>query len=215
MRHSHILTECRSHTLTPPFCILRAVLYQTVELELQCSTFSQSCDSGFAQCVQARVRLRRRRRPGKVRRWDSPSPDCHLSSEELQHCSRRKRTGVSSVHILVNLFLLISMIWLKFAWGWHGFRKLWPWSDEMYFLFKYEQLSCSAQIWNDARFVIFNISFLHWPFLTHPRYCTSGLRGYNDDWSGGGNIANWSHGRGDLDTWPCQGLARTLWTGLK
>ena len=95
MRHSHILTECRSHTLTPPCCILRAVLYQTVELELQCSTFSQSCDSVFAQCVQARVRLRRRRRPGKVRRWDSPSPDCHLSSEELQHCSRRKSTGSS------------------------------------------------------------------------------------------------------------------------
>ena len=60
-----------------------------------------------------------------------------------------------------------------------------------------------------------NILFLHCPFPTHPRYCTSGLRDYNDDWSGGGNIANWSHGRGDLDTWPCQGLVRTLWTGLK
>ena len=60
-----------------------------------------------------------------------------------------------------------------------------------------------------------NILFLHCLFPTHPRYCTSGLRDYNDDWSGGGNIANWSHGRGDLDTWPCQGLVRTLWTGLK
>ena len=60
-----------------------------------------------------------------------------------------------------------------------------------------------------------NILFLHCLFSTHPRYCTSGLRDYNDDWSGGGNIANWSHGRGDLDTWPCQGLVRTLWTGFK
>ena len=149
MRHSHILRECRSHTLTPPFCILRAVLYQTVELELQCSTFSQSCDSGFAQCVQARVRLRRRRRPGKVRRWDSPSPDCHLSSEELQHWSRRKRTGVS------------TFSWIYFSWSaWFDLPLLGVGMVSENFdhgrtkcIFWYKQLGCSAQIWSDARFV--------------------------------------------------------------
>ena len=92
------------------------------------------------------------------KRWDGEIVHHLIATFPQKSCNIAaggKVQGAVGVHILVNLFLLISMIWLTFAWGRHGFRKLWPWSEEMYFLPKYEELGCSAQIWNDARFVFF------------------------------------------------------------